>query len=86
MRMVFAYSGTLSMEAEAKRIALKITDLYYDRKKVRETYGELVRSLLNKEYDYYFTEVEMRTYKFFQDNDKHSKTADVGSTPATPAS
>ena len=63
--LLFAFETLL--DEEAKRITRKIIDLYYDRTKVHESYGDLVKRFLSKEFEYYFSEIEMRTYKFLPD-------------------
>lgn len=58
------YEFEKMLDAEAKRIVKKMVEMYEQNIKVNMGYGEFVRKFLDKKYEYYSCEIELRCYKF----------------------
>lgn len=53
---------------EAKRVVNKMVEMYEQNIEVNMEYGAVVRKLLDKKYEYYSCEIELRSYKFIPSN------------------
>lgn len=58
------YEFEKTLDDEAKRVVNKMVDMYKQNIEVNMGYGEIVRKLLDKKYNYYSCEIELRSYKF----------------------
>lgn len=52
------------LDAEAERVVEIIVQMYNEGKEVNKTYEELVRSLIDKKFEYYNCDIMLRTYGF----------------------
>jgi len=50
------------LDDEAQRIVDELVKKYEERKKVKKSFTELVRSLIKKEFKYYVVDIELRCY------------------------
>lgn len=53
---------------EAKRVVNKMIEMYENKIEVNMDYGDIVRELLDKKYEYYSCEIELRSFKFIPPN------------------
>ena len=63
---------------EAKRVVNKMIEMYENKIEVNMDYGDIVRELLDKKYEYYSCEIELRSFKFIPPNLELDQKNDVG--------